>query len=69
MTYQISCELGNAMFDILQEILPSHPFLMSQKLETQGCQLYGVKRIKSIFAVKGNNETRFGAQAPFSYLK
>ena len=47
--YEISCRLRNAMFDILQEILQSRPFLMSQNFEMQGCQLYGVKRIKSVF--------------------
>ena len=30
------------------EILLSYPFLMSRNFETQGCQWYGVKRIKSI---------------------
>ena len=40
-------------FLIPQEILRSHPFLMSQKFKMQGCQWYGVKWIKSIFANKG----------------
>ena len=39
---------------------------MSQNFDTQGCQWYGVKRIKSIFADKGNCETRF--EAPSSLL-
>ena len=43
MSYKIS----NAIFDMQQEIVQSHPFLMSRKLETQGCQRYVVKRIKS----------------------
>ena len=38
----------------MQEILQCHPFLMSGKFETQGYQWFGVKRIKSIFADKGN---------------
>ena len=38
------------MVDGLQEILQSHPFLMSRKFETQGRQWYGVERIKYIFA-------------------
>ena len=43
----------------LQKILQSHFFLMP-RIETQDCQGYGVKRIKSNFADKGNNGTRFG---------
>ena len=35
------------MFDMQEEIVQSHPFLMLRKLETQGCQRYVVKRIKS----------------------
>ena len=31
---------NNAKFDILQEILQSHSFLMSQKLKIQDCQKY-----------------------------
>ena len=31
------CKIRNAKFDILQEILESHPFLMSRKFELQGC--------------------------------
>ena len=49
------------MFDIPQGILQSHPFLMSQKFETQGCQYYEGKRIKSVFADKGNSKTSLGA--------
>ena len=52
--------MGNAMFDILPEILQSPPFLMSRKLETQGGQWYGVKRIKSIFADRGRVEQGLG---------
>ena len=54
-------------FPFLQEILQSHSFLLSQKLEAYGCQRYGVKRIKSIFAYKKNIEKRF--KAPLYYLK
>ena len=39
----------------------SHPFLKSPNFETQNCQSHGVKRIKSIFANKEKNETRFRA--------
>ena len=46
---------------ILQEILHSHTSQM------QGCLSYEVKRIKSIFADKRNNGTRF--RAPFLYRK
>ena len=54
--------------DILQEILPSHPFVMSRKFETQGYQWYEDKRIKYVLAnSKENNGTRFGA--PLYYLK
>ena len=35
--------------------IKSLPFLMPPKFKTQGCQSYGVKRIKSIFADKWNN--------------
>ena len=35
-------------------ILQSHLFQLSQKFESLGCQSYGVKRFKSIFANKGN---------------
>ena len=55
------------MFDILQKILRSHPFLILQNFEKQGCQSCGVKRIKSIFTDKGNSETRFGT--PLYYHK
>ena len=41
------------MFNNLQEILQSHPFLMSQKFETNSYQRHGIKRIKSIFADRG----------------
>ena len=58
---KISCRISNTMYDILQEILQSYPLLMSRKFETHGCQWYGVKRIKSSFADKGNSGTRFGA--------
>ena len=55
------------MVDDLQEILQSHPFLMTRNFETQGCQWYGVKQINSIFADKGNSAARF--RAPRYYLK
>ena len=55
------------MIDILQEILQSDPFLMSRKFETQGCQRYEVKQIKTIFANKKNSGIKFGA--PVYYLK
>ena len=45
-------EISNIALLIRQEILQSHPFLMSRKFERQGCQWYEVKRIKTIFAVK-----------------
>ena len=48
------------MFDILQEILHSHPFLKSQKFKMQGCQWYGVKGIKFICLDKGKSSTRLG---------
>ena len=40
------------MFDILQEILLSHPFLISRYFETQGYQWHGAKQIKSILEDK-----------------
>ena len=64
---KISCKISNIALFILQVILQSHPFLMLRKFETHGCQWYGVIRIKSIFAAKGNDGKRFGAA--FSYLK
>ena len=33
------------MYDILQQILQNHHFLMTQNFETQGCEWYVVKRI------------------------
>ena len=48
-----------AVFDILQKILQSNPFLMLQNFETQGCQWHGIKRIKSILADKENSATKF----------
>ena len=57
----------NMMVDDLQEILQSHPFLMTRNFETLGCQWYGVKQINSIFADKGNSAARF--RAPRYYLK
>ena len=46
---------------ILQEILLlSHHFLMTWKFKTQRCQWFGVKRIISIFADKGNRGTNLG---------
>ena len=44
------------LFDILQEILQSHPFSMSRKFKTEGCKWYGVKRIKCIVADKMNEQ-------------
>ena len=60
------------VFDILQEyvkhnshnilqILLSHPFWMSQKFKTQGCQWYGVKQNKYIYMDKEESGTGFGA--------
>ena len=37
------CTKRNAVFDILQDIVQSHPLLMSQKFETQGCEWYGAE--------------------------
>ena len=51
--------------DVVQEILQSHPSLLPRKFETQDCQWYGGKRIKSTFVDKGNNGTMFGT--PFYY--
>ena len=50
------------MFDILQEIVQSHPFLMSRDFEEQGYQWYGVQQIKSIWVEKRIVDgIRFGA--------
>ena len=35
------------MFNILQEVLRSHPILVSRKFKMPGCLWYGVKRTKS----------------------
>ena len=56
----------NTTFGILQEILRSHPFLTSRKFKAQGCKWYGNKRIKYIFANKGNCGARLGA--PFYFF-
>ena len=54
--YKIPCGISNAIINVLEEILQSDPFLMLRNFEEmQGCQWYGVKRIKSIFAHKENN--------------
>ena len=37
----------------MEEILQTHPFLMSRNFQKQGCQWYEVKRITSIFAIRG----------------
>ena len=70
-TWCSTSSIGNAMFvyrvAILHEILQSHPFLISQNFETQGCQMCEVERIKSIFAVKWNSGTRYGV--PLYYTK
>ena len=50
---------SNIALLILQEILQSHCFLMSRNFKTQGCQWYGIKRIKSIFADKSSGRARF----------
>ena len=42
------------MFDILQEILQSYLFPVSQKFKMLSCQWYRIKQIKSIFGDKGN---------------
>ena len=52
--------LSNIVLLILQQILQSHPFLMSQNFAMQGFQWVGMKWIKSIFAGTGNSGTRFG---------
>ena len=52
--------LSNIVFGIMRESLQSDPFPMSQNFETQGCQWYGVKRIKSSFANKRNMEQGLG---------
>ena len=54
-------------FLIVQEILQSRPFLVSQKFKTRGCQWYGIDQTKYVFVYKENNETRFGA--PLYYHK
>ena len=60
--YKIYSRISSTIFDILQEkFLQSHPLLMSQKFETQGCQWHGVKQIKYIFTDEGNSRTRIGA--------
>ena len=67
MVLQISCEISNAMLNSQLEILERRPFLISSNFETQSCQCYGVKRIKSIFVDMVNSRTRFAA--PFYSLK
>ena len=57
----ISCKISNMMFDILQKILRSHCFLMSQKFKMQGYQRYRFKWIKTMLTDKGSLETTFGA--------
>ena len=63
--------VSNAMFDILQENLQSHPFLMSQNFKMQCCQSQwcGAKWIKSIFRdIRGMySGTRF--ETPLYYVK
>ena len=54
-------------FSIFQEILQSHSFLMLLQFETQGCHWYAIKRIKSIFADKGNIGAK--CDAPLHYPK
>ena len=49
---KISSRISNVMFNNQQELFNSHPFLMSLKFETKGCQWYQVKRIKSIYAYR-----------------
>ena len=49
----LSCHICFMMLLILQEFWQSHPYLMLQNCETQGCLSYSVKHIKSIFAHKG----------------
>ena len=63
---QLDVRYSNIALLILLEVLQSHPFLMSRKFETQGCQWYKIKRTKSSFVDKGNGETRF--EAPLYYL-
>ena len=44
----------------LPVLINSRPFVMSQNCEMLGCEWYGVKRIKSIFANKGIVEKGLG---------
>ena len=57
------------MFGIVKDVISrSHAILMSQNFEMQNRQCwYEDKRIKYIFADKGNSGTRLGA--PLYYLK
>ena len=56
------------MFLSLQEVLQNYAFCDVTKLQKmQGCHWYEVKRIKLLFANKGNCRKRFGA--PLYYLK
>ena len=55
--YNFFCIIKNVKFDIPQEILQSHSFMMVQKFEMKGYQWYGVKWIGSTFKNKENNET------------
>ena len=70
MTYQKFLQKRQRVFRlssialfILEKILQSLPFLVSQIFETHGSQRYGVKQIIPIFPDKRNivRETRFGA--------
>ena len=59
VTLQIFWRITNAMFDhrtsrcLFFKKFAKHPFLMSRMFETQACQWYGVKGIKSIFPFNG----------------
>ena len=45
----IFCKIRKAIFDILQEILKSCSFFMSQKFKMQSCQCLGVKNRLNLF--------------------
>ena len=54
--YRIPSKITNAMFNVLQKSFQSHPFLLPRKIETQVCQLHGVKRRKSLTANKSADD-------------
>ena len=52
--------LQTYLFDILQERLLSHPFLMSRKFETQYCQWYGFNGLYLFLRISGKIEQGLG---------